>query len=162
MGNICLLSTNSSFANFLKHIDNTVQETLNHTELLICFIEFHSVILACETDSSAVDDQVKTSVKDGVRLHSDSNHSVRSHLGCLLFDLNEQLLSNIRCQFAKAFDFATNHAFQARPNVAEDISAFYLADNKKSPVLLADRPHWSQACVSLNLSHLPHFCRLPM
>ena len=30
-----------------------------------------------------------------------------------------------------------------------------LADNEKSPVLLADRPHWSQACVSLNLSHTP-------
>ena len=29
-------------------------------------------------------------------------------MGRLLLDLNEQLLPDVRCQFAQAFDFATN------------------------------------------------------
>ena len=42
------------------------------------------VFLTGETNGSAVDDKVETSVKDGVRLHSYSNHSIRPHLCRLL------------------------------------------------------------------------------
>ena len=60
---------------------------LGHSACLIAFSDIFFCIwpfLTGETNGSSVDDEVETSVKDGVCLHPDSNHSVGPHLRCLL------------------------------------------------------------------------------
>ena len=60
---------------------------VDHSKCLDCILRFIFCIwlfLAGETNGSSVDDEVETSVEDGVRLHPDPNHRIGPHLRCLL------------------------------------------------------------------------------
>merc|ERR1719458_315927 len=99
---------------------------VDHSKCLDCIFRYIWLFLTGETNGSSVDDEVETSVEDGVRLHPDPNHCIGPHLRGLLLDLDEQLLPHIGCQ---------------------------LADDKKALVFLGECSNRSQTGVSLNLTH---------
>ena len=59
----------------------------HHSKCPDCIFRFIFCIwlfLTGETNGSSVDDEVETSVEDGVRLHPDPNHRIGPHLRGLL------------------------------------------------------------------------------